>query len=44
MTIKVRAGGWSASGRRLPDDIAAIVADPSGWKEVSGPSWLADEP
>ena len=33
--------GWraSSSGGRLPD-VPAVLADPSGWHEVSGASWL----
>jgi hypothetical protein len=36
------AHGWAASGRIDPDDVDGILADPTGWDEVSGASWLAD--
>lgn len=38
-----RLQGWSSGVRRAGrsrDRISAILADPTGWSEVSGPSWL----
>lgn len=36
--------GWSArnmaSRRRLADKVADVLADPTGWDEISGRSWL----
>jgi len=36
-------GSWSASGASLPRDIPAIIAEPSGWKDLSGTSWLDND-
>ncbi len=33
--------GWSARGLRRRDRVHAILADPKGWEERSGSSWLA---
>lgn len=33
--------GWSAQGLRRRDRVNAILADPTGWDELSGNSWLA---
>ena len=40
VTIVADHDGWSASGLGLRDDVPAVLADPTGWVEVSGPSWL----
>jgi hypothetical protein len=39
-------GGWSASGfrstgRRIGREVAAVLANPHGWDELTGRSWLA---
>jgi hypothetical protein len=40
-TIKVLdADGWSASGGFARGEVDAILADPAGWHELSGASWL----
>ncbi len=33
-------GGWSASGDFDRHDVEAILADPTGWDELTGASWL----
>lgn len=33
--------GWSASGQFKRRNVEAIFADPTGWDEVSGTSWLS---
>lgn len=33
-------GGWSASGRFARREIDAVLADPDGWNELAGTSWL----
>lgn len=33
-------GGWSASNLPRGADVARILADPTGWDEVAGGSWL----
>jgi hypothetical protein len=33
-------GSWNASGLAPSSDITAILAQPTGWDEISGPSWL----
>jgi hypothetical protein len=33
--------GWSAQGLRRRDRVEAVLADPRGWDELSGSSWLA---
>ena len=33
--------GWSASGSFRRGEVAEVIADPSGWDEVSGSSWLS---
>ncbi len=33
-------GGWSASGLRRRDNVNAILANPTGWTELSGSTWL----
>ncbi|MBL7500768.1 hypothetical protein I6A84_44495 [Frankia sp. CNm7] len=38
--ITVTADGWSAANLPRGDAVAAVLADPTGWDEVSGPSWL----
>ena len=39
--------GWSTRGRSWPphrrDEVARILADPTGWQETTGTSWLASE-
>jgi len=41
-TITVIGGdGWGSSGLKRRDNVEAILADPVGWDEVSGPSWLS---
>ena len=35
--------GWSASGRFDRREVAAVLADPTGWDEVSGVAWTAPE-
>jgi Family of unknown function (DUF6226) len=35
-------GSWSASGLATRPDVQAILADPHGWHELSGASWLAE--
>jgi hypothetical protein len=32
---------WSGSGRYARREVEAIIADPSGWEELSGASWLS---
>lgn len=32
--------GWGATGMFRPGQVEAILADPSGWDEVSGTSWI----
>jgi hypothetical protein len=32
---------WSASGSFGRREVDAVLADPTGWEELSGPSWLA---
>jgi hypothetical protein len=41
----IEEGGWSASGfrtaaRRIGHQVDAILANPNGWSELSGRSWL----
>jgi hypothetical protein len=41
----IEDGGWRASGfrttaRRIGHQVDAILADPNGWDELSGLSWL----
>ena len=46
-TIAVTEGyhsRWSASGDFRRVEIEAVIADPVGWHELSGPSWLPDHP
>ena len=31
--------GWSASGRFGRGDVEAVLAEPAGWHELSGPAW-----
>jgi hypothetical protein len=38
--ITVIGKGWSASGKFDRYEIDAIIADPTGWDEVAGTSWL----
>jgi Family of unknown function (DUF6226) len=33
-------GGWTASGLPARYDVDAVLADPTGWDEVAGTSWL----
>lgn len=33
-------GGWSASGRFARREVDAVLADPDGWNELAGTSWL----
>lgn len=33
-------GGWSASGQFVRHEVDAVLADPAGWNELTGPSWL----
>ena len=33
--------GWSASGQFQRHAVEAILAEPSGWRELAGASWLA---
>ena len=33
-------GGWSASGRFRRREVEKSLADPAGWDEISGRSWL----
>lgn len=40
-TITVLADGWSASNFRRRRDAEAVLADPSGWRELRGASWLS---
>ena len=40
----IEQGGWSARGFWRPhprDQVAQILADPTGWHEITGTSWLA---
>ena len=39
-TILALPGRWSASGLGPRTDVASVLADPAGWHEVSGTSWL----
>lgn len=34
-------GAWSSRGLSAAQDIETVLADPSGWQEVSGTSWFA---
>jgi hypothetical protein len=38
--IIARPDGWSASGAFDHDDVESVLADPTGWEEVCGTSWL----
>lgn len=38
------AHSWSASGEFQTEEIEAVLTDPSGWREVSGSSWLDGSP
>jgi Family of unknown function (DUF6226) len=38
--LKFETEGWSGSNVRR-HDVAAVLADPKGWRETSGPSWLS---
>lgn len=35
-------GGWEASGLRRRENVEAVLADPTGWNELAGASWLQD--
>lgn len=37
--ITVEADGWSASGQFANGEIEAVIANPTGWLEVSGAPW-----
>lgn len=37
--ITVEDGGWSASGRFGRDEIEVVIADSTGWSELSGAPW-----
>jgi hypothetical protein len=39
-TITTTANGWSARGDFRRRQVEAVLADPQGWTEVSGSSWL----
>ncbi len=40
--ITAEAGyGWSATGEWKAGEVHAVLADPTGWHELSGASWLA---
>ena len=39
-TITVRGDGWSATGPFGRDEVERILADPVGWSELHGASWL----
>jgi Family of unknown function (DUF6226) len=41
-TIRVLADGWNASGMFQRGEVHAVIADPNGWEEVSGASWLME--
>ncbi len=41
VVMTIGDGGWSASGRRRPPRAEAVLADPRGWVERSGPSWFS---
>ena len=32
--------GWQSQGRFRRGQVERILADPKGWDELSGPSWL----
>jgi hypothetical protein len=36
-----RGRGWRASGRFRRGEVEAILADPAGWRELSGAPWTA---
>ena len=36
----IRGPGWSASGRFKRHEVEAVLADPAGWSELAGKSWL----
>ena len=38
--LKFETEGWSGSNVRR-HDVAAVLADPKGWRETSGSSWLS---
>ncbi len=40
VVMTIGDGGWSASGRRRPPRAAKVLADPRGWAELTGASWL----
>jgi len=40
ITVRGRHG-WSASGSFRRSEVADVIADPNGWEEVSGASWLS---
>ncbi|MGH9086117.1 MAG: DUF6226 family protein [Acidimicrobiales bacterium] len=43
-TIVVHSdSGWRAHGHFADDEVDAVLADPLGWQELTGPSWLADD-
>jgi len=39
-TIVTSSTGWSATGSFARWEIDQVLADPEGWREVSGTSWL----
>lgn len=38
--IVAEADGWRASGRRVPDHVESILANPTGWTDRTGGTWL----
>ena len=35
--------GWRATGRFDRSEVQAVLADPTGWRELSGPSWMVGD-
>lgn len=38
--IVAEADGWRASGRRVSDQVESILANPTGWTDRTGGTWL----
>lgn len=41
--VTVLDDGWVECADLLPGHVAAVLADPEGWDEISGSSWLDEE-